>query len=475
MSKVDGIFYGKWTVSTDDNDFVLNGYLEMKNERKKHELTLYSDEYVKIKDKAELIFCKTMDGVAFTLYKCILCRSSSSSIIHRKTNYIYRVHSHYMFVNALFTSVEEIRFKEATFSVTNLDKWAHQDSIDIKFNREAKTSNDALHTITTKQLESVVHENEQFKLQILYTVSPDYGHKSGKELKVSANKQFHLIFRREVDINTVHRIINKVMNFMTFCTSISSYIEYINVFPYSQKADPINLIAHVYGYAIDFCRNGTDKENEMLLYSYLKLEDIKESFDKCMRNWFEKYDLLSPVIDLYMTTKYHRTSRERFFLNVVQAAEAYHRLMRPQKSRIPQSEFNQKRDEILASIPEAHRPWLKEKLHFANEMTLHERLNDLFTIDVDLDHPEGPRYYHLFRPLNTDKQRLIRDIKNTRNYNTHFPRALKKKAKKGEELSQLIDILIVVLEYHLMTEIQVDKQKVLDICWERWCRIDHID
>ncbi|WP_436114565.1 HEPN domain-containing protein [Peribacillus frigoritolerans] len=50
------------------------------------------------------------------------------------------------------------------------------------------------------------------------------------------------------------------------------------------------------------------------------------------------------------------------------------------------------------------------------------------------------------------------------NYNTHFDEKLKKKAVKGEHLIQLTKLLIIMIEYYLMTELELNEEMIIKIC-----------
>ena len=70
-----------------------------------------------------------------------------------------------------------------------------------------------------------------------------------------------------------------------------------------------------------------------------------------------------------------------------------------------------------------------------------------------------------------EKIEIIRDIKNTRNYNTHFDERLLKKTVKGEELHQLTLLLKNMVEFYLLTELEIDEETILDLTWEKSKRL----
>ena len=185
-----------------------------------------------------------------------------------------------------------------------------------------------------------------------------------------------------------------------------------------------------------------------------------------LQNWFEKGEKLKPVIDLYVDVFYQRASYERHFLIIVQALEAYHRLTRKNEI-LPKDEHKLKISSILNSVPLEHKEWLQARLNFSNEPSLHERLEDLFEPIKDIENPNYPMADFLFEFGNKDRTAIIRNIKNTRNYNTHFDESLKKKTVKGNELIYLTSMLIAMLEYYLMKELGLNEKIILNITKDR--------
>ncbi|KRG11823.1 hypothetical protein ACA29_13705 [Lederbergia galactosidilytica] len=227
----------------------------------------------------------------------------------------------------------------------------------------------------------------------------------------------------------------------------------------------------LYGQAFEFEKREEIKNNR-ISDEAIELEQIKEDFNLCMNNWFSKSKKLEPVIDLYLTINYHRTSLERHFLNLVQALEAYHRLTKINHV-LPKKEHTARIQSIVSSLPEEHQKWVKDSLAFSNEPRLHDRMEELLTPAVKTKSPDfEAKYYHLFRLPNKEKIDIIRDIKNTRNYNTHFDEKLLRKSLKGEELFQLVLLLKAMIEFYLLTELEIDEEIVLNSTWDKVNRID---
>ena len=440
MTSKEGLQYGNWYV--DGSDLELNGILHVNNN---FDLELYSDEPISLPYYTDVIYGKTHQGKAYTLYKCGISGGKSTSIVHDfKSKYTYRVSCEYALEGEDFTEEQEIKVEEIYFSVTNLNKWAYQKTFEINLDDESE------YVITTNKVEDLIHKNDEFELKIVYFTMPDYNYGFKNSLKIETNTQIIIKFKNPTPLIEAHELIYKVRDFITLCTNTKTYIKYISAKPYYAVPQEFEPRIKIYGRAIEFEKEHDIEELEFH-DQYISLSQLKNDFNVCMKNWFEKSEKIKPVVDLYLSVNYHRTSLERHFLNLVQALEAFHRLTRNNKI-LPKEEHDKKMASIIANVPEQHKEWIKEKLAFSNEPSLHERLEDLLTPDSDGASPKHVgKYYSIFKFRDKEKIQLIRDLKNTRNYNTHFDERLLKKSIKGEKLYQLVSFLklIQLVSYYL--------------------------
>ena len=94
---------------------------------------------------------------------------------------------------------------------------------------------------------------------------------------------------------------------------------------------------------------------------------------------------------------------EAEFLNVIQAAESYHRRRRQNEVR-PTAEFRQLRERLIAPASPEDRAWLRQELAHANEKKLRRRLEELIGETQLVE-----------RNLVVNPEQYVRDITNTRN------------------------------------------------------------
>jgi hypothetical protein len=179
--------------------------------------------------------------------------------------------------------------------------------------------------------------------------------------------------------------------------------------------------------------------------------------------YFSKYEILEPVIELYIEIIHSNdSSNRRVFLNLVQALETYH-------SRLitnDMAEFKNRIDNvILKNRPEE---WKEDKKFLlANShrfITLESRLADLFLAEFQFRFDTGNIRYYDFPNV----------IALTRNYYIHYDETIKDNGRvlSEEELSIYNRSLFEVLEYYLMKEIGFsDTYIIREKLKERWGRI----
>jgi len=244
------------------------------------------------------------------------------------------------------------------------------------------------------------------------------------------------------------QFIYPIKDFLTLATNIPNSLT--SVCLYSSRAlkeIPIQAI-----FQTEF-RENIGKNQEHLF----SLEDIKSNFSLVMQKWFNVVNELGmgSLCNLFFSVFSVLYSKEMYaehkFLNLVQAAELYHRLKKNNQV-LSNNEHTDRLNSILNSIPEDHKKWLKQKLEFSNEPTLKERLADLLDSTKEV-----------IIPLIDDPKNWIAKIKNTRNYYTHYNQSLKKKAAKGEELFWLTQELSFVLQTCLLIELGCSPERSAEL------------
>lgn len=183
---------------------------------------------------------------------------------------------------------------------------------------------------------------------------------------------------------------------------------------------------------------------------------IKESVSNILEAWFSKAELLRPVFTLFFGSMYFSSMYPRFhFLNLIQAAETFHRNMRKGKYT-SKGAFEKICQVLKKAIPEEvcgeFRESLESRISFGNEYSLRTRIKLLF---MELEDETR-------QLLTQDVKALVGKIVATRNYFTHYTSSLKKKALSGDELhyaNQKLRVLLIVL---LLKEVGLSEPLIRD-------------
>ena len=164
----------------------------------------------------------------------------------------------------------------------------------------------------------------------------------------------------------------------------------------------------------------------------------------------DKLNKLVPILNLYLSLfKYDDMPIEMIFLNIVQALETFHaRFICDKKKEFEKSiydrfEKNPKLDEIKELLWNAN-----QADENVNYILLYSRLNDLLI---------GSQYGGIFNYFyGTDKE-FPQKIVDTRHYYTHYGENKKDKAFNGKALLDAINILRILLEFHICKLFGIDK------------------
>ena len=402
-------------------------------------LIVYSSESIGLLNEFDIISGKTTFGSKITLYKCNVIRETMH--MGTKIKYETLIAAEYVFDRADFKIKEDILFHEVIFRFSNLDEWAFLEGFNLYSDKNYDFS---LTYKYPKQIECKV--DDETTLILNCSLNSPLLSIVDKEVKVTQKVYISVKHAIPQPFEKSISIIRTLMDFIGLC--IQQSVDFIEINGLNPKHYQIykNTKDKIYDDIPIYTTNQTDEsykavDPRMIL---LNLKEIEQNFELYIKNWFEKRELLRPVIDLYLNTlNYKEMSVELHFLSLVQALESYHR--RTRKNYVIDYDKHKDRvNSIIDSIPEEYKGWLKEKLNFSNEPALIQRLEEL-------SH-DGDDYWVFFNGKK-EIEIFINSVKNTRNYFIHYDKKLESKALKGEELNIACFYLRCMLEYYLLKEI----------------------
>lgn len=179
--------------------------------------------------------------------------------------------------------------------------------------------------------------------------------------------------------------------------------------------------------------------NSIKIYSPLDMlftySNVKDDFSTYINKWYELWGKLDDMIWLLIEQFYHSSRASSVdFLHLAQLAESLH-LKLYNHPREPKAEYRKKSKEIVSSVPEQYKEFIQGILSHSNSLTLSERLAEL----IDKCPQE------LLNTFVTDKDEFLKQVRDTRNFYTHYDPSHKTKIATGTDLYELSKQLHIVL------------------------------
>ncbi len=401
-------------------------------------------------DKAKQIFGITYDAIKFTLHDCLKLSTGTVKYSNDAPAMQKEIKYHAEVIYKKAHIAEEPTFESVTLSYDYLDEWVgisgfkSLPTFSLKAGEYIKIEYEILDDIlltstklfdvyiqfrhTTPGLNTTVQKEKRIAQQIVLKLVSKKGQHPFKDF-------------REIIEGFMHFLCISIKKPVTpiFVTGLSK--NYESEHPYASLVnkgtfkDKIGI--HMY-YPV-LSASTSVKPAQFIDFNF-RYKDIKSNTDKIC-NWFNIYEDLKPVYNLYFSSIYKSDIYyEHIFLSTVQAVELFHRLRRT-STIISKSSFREMKKDILNSIdnPE-HKSWLDERFIFSNEPRLKERIEDI-TNELE------PIF------IIQNKKHFITKIVETRHYLTHYDKDQKKKASHSiDEMQWLIEQTRMMLEITFLKE-----------------------
>lgn len=272
--------------------------------------------------------------------------------------------------------------------------------------------------------------------------------------------------KQSVSINQKVQIrfhLNKYLNFYTILDYLLVYQNFLTLAFYEAvNLKSIKLYSNKYSTSV---YNETVLTEIELYYSPLSIyvekpihstfmifsyKTIKDRFSIIIKEWYKKYTLLDSSFDL-LFEQFHKGKgfSTNNFLNLAQAAESFHSRLYSH-TKIPKADYDEMKKDIMGLVPPKYHLWLKNQFNFGNNLNLHDRLIEI------LDRYSNPTLDRMI----PDKDLFIKQIKDSRNYYTHYSKSLEKKALKGNDLYKLSQRIKILLTCAFLMECGFDSKEL---------------
>jgi hypothetical protein len=333
-----------------------------------------------------------------------------------------------------FSNLDEIQFTKVRFTVFNLLEWINYDAIQQEINGNK-------HLLEYNKPDRIAFDcYSECKGEITFTLEGGYKY---PQYQVNLSQHCEVVFRyyQTKPFREILSDIFKLIGFITLCTYEQTYPMKIVFFSdqFKDKFIAENLNQETLQPVTCFYRNSfySPDYKKREFYEHLVMyESIANTFSQTIAAWFTQSKELEPVFQLLLRSfidKYNFNTEK--FMDIVRAIETFHR-MKHNNEIVSKEEIKDiKRIISDTSLSDEQKKLVNEKLNFAYEPTLKERLEEminLYTISY-------------FSERIKDTSNFIKKAKDSRNYYTHFDENSKEKALRGKELFDLSENLKLIL------------------------------
>lgn len=340
--------------------------------------------------------------------------------------------------------------KSISFQCTDLDAWVGRHGFTMS------TNYDPFEVQVGYSKPDPIEANlpNDYKLRIGFSASVPGGKWPQRKVAVTEEKWIKIEASEEKEFELMWEEANRIRDFLSLAIGKAVFITNVQG---TNEAAKREVRGQTYYEQVEFYAPGwpspeghrpVKRPDEVLL----PLEAVENKLEETTSLWFEKVNLLEPVLDLYFGTLYEPTIHlQRHFLFLAQATETYHR--RTSNEKNASEEDHQRRvSEIMESIPSEYESWLNGKLRHGNELSLRQRIKRL----VD-------RHDTVFEEYIVDKHSFAHAVVVTRNYLTHYVEEMEEQASNALELLDLIYKLRTVIETSLLSEIGLEDDKIAEV------------
>lgn len=393
------------------------------------------------------------DGKAITLYKCVESRTNMSMTVGAPVMSLTSYYVSVVFLGHHFKKEEDLLFENIAINYSYLEEWTRITGIKftLSFDQNKHLNK---YDISYIPPEKVSVKPGDFDLTITYSFK-DGGDRL-KKIEFLQTTYLQITPRSPINFNEYHsQFLYHLQNFLSLGVGRA-------VYPLEIKGKNSNCKMEledgktVFNDIGIFYRLGKMPDFSKKLHPldmFFCYADIASGFEGCLRNWFSKSELLTPVYDLYFATLYNPDMYlQHEFLSLTQSIESYHRRIFDGEY-VSKGEYKPILEALKAAIPaevdSGFRESLKYRMQYLHEYSLRKRLESI----VD-------SCGNILNAIIPDKGTFIEDVYNTRNFLTHYDKDLEDKVKKGDKLYKRTKQLKFLIEICLLKELGLSEENI---------------
>jgi hypothetical protein len=430
---------GSWWIPGNQND-QFHGALEI-SQRGRATLEMFANadnQLLTSGAQIQTIYGLTQNGKVVTLINCLITRSNLSSPGMLNASLVADV--------VLFGINTDLGFSipcsEVIFNVEKFAEWTGITGAKVTNNWQR-----GQHTIKyTLPKVSRYKVTKNLTVSIVFNaLLPMAG--NVRETKVSQDSAIKLMLDPPLLLEEVFLLLYRLNSFFCFAydepTALTSVSIFSPKFTALSRGNPQQLQLDV------FYPSTPDPDTVPVMSAFtgmLPFNAIEKRFGKVIAAWLINYKSVEPSLEAYFAaTMAKHSSLETRFLALVQGLESLHRRS-SKATTMSMDEFKSLMKNLIAACPENRKEWLKNRLNYANELSLRQRLKDLLK-------PYAP----FFQP---QPKELINSIVVTRNYLTHFDKSLESSAQSNGNLWRICQKLEALFELQILHRLNFTENEI---------------
>ena len=397
--------------------------------------------------KVDLILGIVSNRQPITLYNCFETRHS----IGGEEGFTSEWTANYIFTNIHAYDKKQLAFTKLKAEIVYLFEWLGQSG--IKVNEFPKYGEEIIFRYNQPQpINFPIDTYTIGQLSFMYSYSSPRRQSATIELNQSANLTIETTPNWAISFEEVKDYLSRFLNWLTIsvrhsCQPIKINLYHRKLIKKNTTGTPSLLQIELYTYTFFNAQKPEPKSYYDFNFEYTS---FGKEMPELLTRWFSLYPDLRIVNHILAESiasenKFDETT----FKDVAQALESFHRIRR-NNERIPLVDYQQMKQTILGDIQdEGYRKFIADKLNFGNEPTLADRLHSLIN---ELN------YIPSLKAIIGGQEIFVRNVKNNRNYYTHYDPSQKKKAFDGAELYELNEKLLALLTVSVLSEVIQDKE-----------------
>lgn len=313
----------------------------------------------------------TAKGKPITLFDCY----TRNLTVHIFGARVAEVSSYFWVVGGHFNTPEEMKFAKVTAELSHLHEWAWTTGLS-----GAQTA-DKQWQVIQKMLPDISlgsHSDFAIALAFIGRISPGYG-----SWNLSEDCFFTIATQNLTPYEAFEDVIHQFQHFVALGVAQPVYVLSVTA-----RIDKPEHVIHGQSIYEEFeifrkLSFGGDSKGSLTPHDMqFCLGDLTPNASACLELYFEKYQLLKPVYDLYFSTLYNPDMYvNQRFLALGHAIEAYHRAFVGGKYQSNDKYRNGLLKALWNAIPQNidadFRASLKNKLKYLHEFSLRKRIQDI--------------------------------------------------------------------------------------------------